>query len=49
VTDRAEGTRRIYAADPGGLAALRAYFDRFWRQSLAAFQAAASRPTKEEP
>lgn len=41
VTDRAEGTRRIYAASPSGLAELRAYLDTFWQRSLAAFETAA--------
>ena len=35
------GTRRIYRLDPAGVAAMRAYFDRFWDQALAAFKAAA--------
>ena len=38
VTDRAEGTRRVYYLDPKGLAALRAWLDQFWDQALAAFQ-----------
>src|SRR5277367_5984864 len=38
VTDRAEGTRRIYYIDPRGLAALRAYLDQFWDRALASFQ-----------
>ncbi|HEY4117376.1 MAG TPA: metalloregulator ArsR/SmtB family transcription factor [Byssovorax sp.] len=37
VTDRAEGTRRLYQLDPRGVAALRDYFDRMWDQALAAF------------
>ena len=41
VVDCAEGNRRIYALNPGGVDALRAYFDRFWTQALAAFQKAA--------
>jgi len=41
VVDRAEGNRRIYALNPAGVDALRAYFDRFWTQALAAFQKAA--------
>jgi len=50
VTDHAEGTRRVYAADPAGIAAIRDYFERFWQQSLARFAAAASQPIpiKEE-
>jgi DNA-binding transcriptional ArsR family regulator len=38
VTDRAAGTRRVYAVNPDGIAALRDYFDQFWSQALAAFQ-----------
>ena len=38
VTDRSEGTRRVYQIDPDGLAALRAYFDRFWTDALEAFR-----------
>ncbi|MEV6846454.1 metalloregulator ArsR/SmtB family transcription factor [Actinoplanes sp. NPDC051411] len=38
VTDRQEGTRRLYQADPEALAVLRAYLDAFWERSLAAFQ-----------
>ncbi|MBA2331224.1 MAG: winged helix-turn-helix transcriptional regulator [Actinobacteria bacterium] len=29
VTDRKDGTRRVYRIDPGGLANIRAYFDGF--------------------
>lgn len=38
VRDTQEGTRRIYAVDPRGVDALRAYFDSFWDQALAAFR-----------
>src|SRR5829696_9132387 len=41
VAVRPAGTRRIYSVDPAGVAAMRAYFDRFWTQALAAFKAAA--------
>ena len=41
VTDRAVGTRRIYQADPGGVAALREYLDRMWESALASFAAVA--------
>jgi DNA-binding transcriptional ArsR family regulator len=41
VTERRNGTRRIYRVDPDGLAGLRAYFDEFWNEALAAFKAAA--------
>lgn len=39
VTDHAEGTRRVYAIDPEGIAAMRKYFDQFWGQALDAFKA----------
>lgn len=41
VTERRNGTRRYYRVDPDGLAGLRAYFDEFWNEALAAFKAAA--------
>src|SRR5688572_11571393 len=41
VVDRRAGTRRVYQIDPQALADLRAYFDAFWDQSLAAFRDAA--------
>jgi len=47
VRDRAEGTRRIYAIDPAGLGQIRAWLDRFWDQSLAAFAEAAEREDKQ--
>jgi len=37
------GTRRIYRANPQGIAAVRAYFDRFWNEALDAYKAAAER------
>jgi len=47
VTARRDGTRRLYSVDPRGLAEVRAYFDQFWNQALAAFKEAAERATKE--
>jgi len=41
VTDRQEGTRRLYQLNPDGIGALRAYLDRFWDRALDAFRAAA--------
>ena len=38
VRDRRDGNRRIYHADPDGVAALRAQLDRFWNQALASFK-----------
>jgi DNA-binding transcriptional ArsR family regulator len=43
VSERREGTRRIYSLNPGGLLELRAYFDQFWDDMLADFKAAAER------
>ena len=40
VTDRQEGTRRIYQLDPTGIEAVRSYFDTFWQHALAAFKTA---------
>jgi DNA-binding transcriptional ArsR family regulator len=37
VRDRAAGTRRLYALNPEAFDSLRAYFDQFWAQALAAF------------
>ena len=39
VTDEAQGARRIYRVDREGLAALRAWLDRFWDEALDAYQA----------
>jgi len=41
VSDRKEGTRRLYRVDPGGLAWLRDYFDGFWGEALERFAAEA--------
>ena len=38
VTDKPQGTRRVYQLDPEGFANLRAYLDQFWDVALAAFQ-----------
>jgi DNA-binding transcriptional ArsR family regulator len=38
VTDRASGTRRVYALDPAGFDSLRDYFDRFWTDALDSFK-----------
>jgi DNA-binding transcriptional ArsR family regulator len=46
VTKRQEGTRRLYRLDPDGLAAVRAAFDLFWTDALAAFKDAAERETE---
>src|SRR5437588_3946786 len=48
VTERREGTRRLYRIDPEGLAAIRDYFDDFWNEALAAFKAAAESEGREQ-
>ena len=49
VVDRPAGTRRIYAVDPDGVAALRAYLDQFWSTALDAFKQAVEQPDEEAP
>ena len=44
VTDRAEGTRRLYAVSPDGLHALRTWLDSFWTDVLQAYKEAATPP-----
>src|SRR6516164_520066 len=48
VTDRAEGTRRLYAVDPRGINALRSWLDGFWSETLSAFKEAAEREATKE-
>jgi DNA-binding transcriptional ArsR family regulator len=43
VSDRAEGTRRLYAIDTRGLEAVRKWLDGFWGDALEAFRRAAER------
>lgn len=47
VVDQAVGNRRIYRADPQGLAALRDQLDRFWGKAMAAYKSAAEEPNEE--
>jgi DNA-binding transcriptional ArsR family regulator len=49
VTDRAEGTRRVYSIDPHGLAAVRRYFDQFWENALEAFAAEVEADDENHP
>ncbi len=37
VTDRPEGTRRVYFIDPHGLGVLRKWLDQFWDEALHAY------------
>jgi DNA-binding transcriptional ArsR family regulator len=48
VTDRSEGTRRIYHIDPKGLGAMRAWLDQFWEAALDAFAAEVERVSKDD-
>jgi DNA-binding transcriptional ArsR family regulator len=48
VTDRAEGTRRVYQIDPAGLGAMRQWIDQFWGRALAAFAAEVDREDEQE-
>lgn len=48
VTDRAEGTRRVYHIDPKGLGAMRAWLDQFWDVALQSFAAEVARSEKEQ-
>lgn len=48
VTDRAEGTRRLYTVDQRGVAAVREWLDGFWDKTLAAFKAAAEHEATKE-
>ncbi|HWH06301.1 MAG TPA: metalloregulator ArsR/SmtB family transcription factor [Gaiellaceae bacterium] len=43
VSDRKAGTRRLYAVDPRGLAAVRADLDRLWGDALERFAAEAGK------
>ncbi|SRR6266508_3362129 len=48
VTERQNGTRRLYRVDPDGLADVREYLDGFWEEALASFKAAAEAEESEE-
>jgi DNA-binding transcriptional ArsR family regulator len=41
VSERRNGTRRLYRIEPDAVAGLRTYFDEFWSRALDAFKAAA--------
>ena len=47
VTERRDGTRRLYRVDSNGVAAIRDYFDQFWTEALAAYEAAAESEGRE--
>jgi DNA-binding transcriptional ArsR family regulator len=41
VSERRQGTRRVYRVEPAGLSELRAYVESFWDEVLTGFKAAA--------
>jgi len=47
VTDRADGTRRVYRLNPAGVAALRDQLDTFWNRALDSYQETVEQPTEE--
>src|SRR5262245_21609956 len=47
VSDRAEGTRRVYHIDPNGLAAMRAWLDQFWDIALRSYAAEVKRSERK--
>src|SRR6516164_733898 len=48
VTDRAEGTRRVYAVDPKGITELRSWLDGFWGEALLTFKEVAELEATQE-
>ena len=49
VSDRPEGTRRLYQLDPAGFESVRAYLDQFWTTALDAFKEKAdAEPTRPD-
>lgn len=48
VVARSEGTRRLYAVDVRGIAAMRRWLDGFWDDVLASFKAAAEKEASRE-
>jgi DNA-binding transcriptional ArsR family regulator len=49
VSDRPEGTRRVYRLNPAGLSALRDQLDTFWSRALAGYQEVVEDQTEEKP
>jgi DNA-binding transcriptional ArsR family regulator len=48
VTERRNGTRRLYRARPEGLAQLKAFLEEFWEERLDALKAEAEREEAEQ-
>ena len=49
VSERPEGTRRVYRLNPEAVAALRDQLDTYWQRALAAYTDVAEEPTEETP
>ena len=49
VTDRADGTRRIYQIRRQGVQAIHGYLDQMWGQAMTAFQAEARQVASQAP
>ncbi|TMF24331.1 MAG: helix-turn-helix transcriptional regulator [Chloroflexi bacterium] len=47
VTERRDGTKRLYRARPETIAELRAYLDGFWDESLRSLKSAAEREERQ--
>jgi DNA-binding transcriptional ArsR family regulator len=48
VTQRVEGTRRVYAIDPAGLGAIREWLDRLWTEQLESFKDEVERDKEDD-
>jgi DNA-binding transcriptional ArsR family regulator len=48
VVARAEGTRRVYAVDGRGMAALRSWLNGFWDEALSTFKEAAEQEAEKQ-
>ena len=48
VSERRDGTRRVYRIEPQGVLALRKSIDRMWEDALEAFRIAVEREEREE-
>ena len=48
VSERAEGTRRIYRLNPAAVAAMRDQLDTYWQRALAGYADAVTEPTEED-
>ena len=49
VVARPDGNRRIYQADPEGLAELRSYLEQFWSKALQSYKAIVEQQPVEDP